>query len=90
MSATARCLRPGCDKTWPRDPALEVACPTCMAPAGRRCRRPSEHVAFAKGVHAARDVAADEAGHYGPCPLSTCGLLNKAANVQLSLFGARS
>jgi hypothetical protein len=70
------CLREGCDRSWPRDPVLEVACPTCRAPAGRNCRRPSGHQAW--GPHgrfcSPRDVAADLAGAYGPCPLGLCGM----------------
>lgn len=34
-----------CGEEWPRDPRLEVACPTCQAPVGQKCRRPSEHEA---------------------------------------------
>lgn len=55
-----------CGQSWPRDPALEVACPDCGAAVGRRCKRPSGHVAM--DVHAARDRAAMAAGHYAPCP----------------------
>lgn len=43
----------GCGQEWPRDPALEVTCPTCGAGVGHRCKRPSEHAA-AK-IHAGRD-----------------------------------
>lgn len=69
-----RCLKPGCDRTWPRDPVLEVACPTCHAAIGRRCKRPSEHRVWGGEPHPARDIAASNAGHYGPCPLNLCGL----------------
>jgi len=44
-----------CGETWPRDPALEVCCPTCQAAVGRECRRPSEHRVFGGEVHPARD-----------------------------------
>ena len=62
--------RTDCGKTWPRDPVLEVRCPTCQAPVGRRCKRPSGH---ACEVHVGRDRLADRAGHYGACPLGICG-----------------
>lgn len=57
-----------CPRSWPRDPVLEVACPRCNAPIGRWCRRPSGHNAWEPWgpFHAARDLAADAAGHYGP------------------------
>lgn len=55
-----------CGQEWPRDPALEVACPTCKAPVGSRCRRPSGHPAGQ--LHADRDLAAMEAGILEKCP----------------------
>jgi len=73
-----RCLKPGCDRTWPRDPALEVACPTCQAKIGQICKRPSGHRNWNGEPHAARDLAADAAGKYGPCPLGLCGAERKA------------
>ena len=55
-----------CHQIWPRDPILEVACPTCRAPIGRRCKRPSGH--DAGNVHAARDLLAMErVPGYGRC-----------------------
>lgn len=33
-----------CGVEFPRDPRLEIECPTCHAKPGQRCRRPSEHV----------------------------------------------
>src|SRR4051794_8947585 len=45
-----------CGQTWPRDPILEVACPTCRAPLGRRCKRPGGH--DASDDHVARDLLA--------------------------------
>jgi hypothetical protein len=74
MSAALHCLKPGCAIAWPRDPALEVACPTCSAPIGVRCRRPSGHRVWGGEPHDARDILADRAGHYGACPTSRCGL----------------
>lgn len=44
-----------CGEEWPREPALEVACPTCKAPVGERCRRPSGHRGNFVGLHPARD-----------------------------------
>jgi hypothetical protein len=80
---TVRCLRPGCERIWSRDPVLEVACPTCRAPVGARCKRPSEHRVFGGEPHAERDVVADRAGAYGPCPLGICGLENVAFSKAL-------
>ena len=60
---TVRCGR--CGQEWPRDPALEVACPQCLAPVGVRCRRPSGHDCE---LHASRDRAALDAGILSPCP----------------------
>jgi hypothetical protein len=65
------CAVTGCDREWPRDPVLEVACPDCHAAAGVRCKRPSGH---SGSFVTARDLAADAAGAYGPCPLGRCGL----------------
>jgi hypothetical protein len=69
------CLKPGCCREWPRDPVLEVACPSCRAPIGRACKRPSGHGVW--GTYGrfcdARDPAADRAGAYGECPLGQCG-----------------
>lgn len=88
---TVHCLKPGCDLAWPRDPVLEVACPACHVRPGAKCRRPSGHTAWGEGnFHAARDIAADQAGSYGPCPSGRCGLENvatqKAAGADLPLF----
>lgn len=33
-----------CGTEFPRDPRLEIACPSCEAKAGQECRRPSGHV----------------------------------------------
>lgn len=66
----------GCRRTWARDPFLEVACPTCLAPVGVHCRRPSEHRVWGGAPHAERDIAADRGGHYGECPEGLCGLEN--------------
>lgn len=55
----------GCGRTWERDPALEVACPQCLAPVGVKCRRPSGHGC---NLHHARDYAAMDAGFVEVCP----------------------
>ncbi len=57
-----------CGLTWPRDPALEVACPECYAKPGRICRRPSGHRLFGGGVHGKRDALAVALGVLGKCP----------------------
>lgn len=54
-----------CGEQWARDPALAVPCPACLAPVGRRCRRPSGHDC---AVHASRDQAAMAAGFLRMCP----------------------
>lgn len=83
-----------CRKTWPRDPALEVCCPTCAAARGQRCRRPSGHTLPFGDVHAARDLLAAGQGHYGHCPFGRCpdhpdwpARPAEAASLQLELFG---
>lgn len=75
---TVYCRKPGCARSWERDPCLEVKCPTCGAAIGARCKRPSGHPMrpdfHGFGFHANRDLAAYHAGHYGPCPTNRCGL----------------
>lgn len=92
---TVHCLKDGCARTWPRDPATEIACPGCGAGIGKKCKRPSGHTAWGSWVHDARDIAACRAGHYGPCPSGRCGLKDDpdggaavppALPEQLSLF----
>lgn len=57
-----------CGQEWPRDPALEIACPTCLAGVGQPCRRPGGYTGNFVGVHASRDRAAMQAGFLQPCP----------------------
>ena len=66
MSKPVSCSR--CGQTWPRDPALEVKCPTCHAAVGRNCRMPSGHNVFSHTrLHPARDHVAMAAGKLGKC-----------------------
>jgi hypothetical protein len=74
---SASCNKPGCGREWPRDPTLEVECPTCHAPIGKECKRPSGHRVFGGEPHPQRDLLADREGHYGVCPLGSCGAANK-------------
>lgn len=62
----ATCLR--CGQTWPREPALEVPCPTCFVPVGQNCRRPSGHPIPGDRIHHDRDRAAMDAGLLQRCP----------------------
>lgn len=58
-----------CGQEWPRDPALEVECPTCHAPVGRPCVRPSEHKTWGGQPHPERDrLAMRVVPGYGRCP----------------------
>lgn len=60
-----------CGQEWPRDPALEVACPKCAAKVGHYCRRkrPSGHDAtFEKQlIHPERDQLAMDRGFLERC-----------------------
>lgn len=69
---TTHCQKDGCPRTWDRDPAVEVACPTCSADVGVKCRRPSGHGGNFVHPHAKRDLLALEEGHYGECPSGRC------------------
>jgi hypothetical protein len=84
VKGEAVCTR-GCGRTFARDPVLEVACPTCRAPIGSRCRRPSGHSGPFVELHAERDLLADREGKYGVCPLGLCGVARRSA--QPKLFG---
>lgn len=83
-----------CPKTWPRDPVLEVACPTCNVGVGQPCRRPSEHTLPFGDFHVARDLLAAAEGHYGHCPFGRCrnhpawnGPEPVTLPIQLNFFG---
>lgn len=66
----------GCGQTWPRDPALEVACPTCKARVGAWCKSPSGHKAMR--LHRDRDRAALDAGTLHLCPAAATADLDAA------------
>lgn len=55
-----------CGEKYTRDPAYEVACPVCRAPAGSPCMRPSEHTAWE--IHPERDGEALRQGFIKKCP----------------------
>ena len=58
-----------CGQEWPRDPALEVACPVCRASVGAPCRRPSGHRVYGGELHPDRDrLAMEVVPGYGRCP----------------------
>ena len=74
-----------CGRTWPRDPALAVPCPTCYAPTGRRCRRPSGHGC---DVHRAREIREQEGDRSGLYPLDVGATgLAAIAPYAASFFG---
>jgi hypothetical protein len=75
---TATCQ--ACSQQWPRDPALEVPCPTCNAPVGIKCKRPSGHGCQ---PHAARDTAAMVAGVLQKCPAAR----DERKEAQFDLWG---
>lgn len=86
MSDPVYCAK-GCGKEWERDPALEVECPHCHAPIGVECKRPSGHRVWGGDPHPARDILADQLGHYGVCPRGCCGVA-KADTRQMEMFDA--
>jgi hypothetical protein len=79
-----------CGQEWPRDPALEVACPTFHAAIGSRCKRPSGHEAG--DAHAARDrLAMQTIPGYDMCPAVATATAHppeqpRAASQQLALY----
>lgn len=82
---TVSCSR--CGQEWPRDPALEVVCPTCNAAVGSKCKRPSEHGVYCNQPHAARDRAAMAAGFLQMCPAGRSARGRKeVTSEQLALF----
>lgn len=48
-----------------RQPARAVVCPSCQAPIGRPCKRPSGYTIPGGGVHAPRLTAARLLAHRG-------------------------
>lgn len=73
----------GCGQTWPRDPSLEVACPSCHAPVGRWCQRPSGH--RAASLHAERERLAIAEGFLQLC---SAGPTLSARRAQPELFAS--
>src|SRR2546425_619476 len=67
---TVSCLK--CGQEWPRDPALEVKCPTCNSQIGYYCgaKRPSGHkVRFGSTlIHPPRAQLAMDIGFLQRCP----------------------
>jgi hypothetical protein len=58
-----------CNQSWPRDPTLEVKCPSCPAGIGQHCVRPSGHNLFGNTFHTERDkLAMKTIPDYGLCP----------------------
>lgn len=57
-----------CGTRWPRDPALEVECPSpgCGARVGAWCKRPSGHRAM--DIHRDRELLAMARGLLRKCP----------------------
>ena len=73
------CQKKGCDRSWDQDPVFMVACPSCEAGPGEKCKRPSGHPVWnpgwpglPKGAHPERDLKALEEGKYGACPTGKC------------------
>jgi len=70
-----------CGHDFKTDPVYAVPCPSCPAPVGKKCKRPSGHDVtheHGRGWHIERDMAAARAGAYHhtcnrPCPKS-CGV----------------
>jgi len=77
-----------CKQSWPRDPALEVKCPSCPAEIGQHCVRPSGHNLFGNTFHTERDkLAMKTIPDYGLCPnASTTKKLSAKAPANGNLF----
>ena len=77
-----------CGHTWPRDPSLEVECPTCGARVGFRCTalRPSGHrhssgfAGLKAWGHDERDLLAAAENKYG----CGCGMSPERAAAKLA------
>ena len=76
-----------CGQEWPRDPALEVNCPSCCAKVGHYCSepRPSGYrVRFGAAlIHPAREQLAMDLGFLQRCPAA---IIAGSDNPQLSLL----
>ena len=79
-----------CGDGWPRDPALEVVCPTCNSQIGYYCghKRPSGHkVRFGSTlIHPARDQLAMVLGFLQRCPAAAVATPAVAEAFQMSLL----
>lgn len=64
----ARFTCSACGQEWDKHPFLQLPCPTCDAPAGAWCRRPSEHSGPFVEIHVAREQAVVDAGLVDICP----------------------
>lgn len=62
--ARFRCA--SCGQGWEKHPATVVPCPSCQAPAGSPCRRPSGH--YASTPHVDRERHALKEGLLELCP----------------------
>lgn len=76
-----------CGTEWPRDPALEVKCPTCNASVAKYCAQPRPsgyRVKFRQPlIHPARDQLALDMGFLQRCPAAT---LSPTEDQQLRLL----
>ncbi len=80
-----------CGDEWDRDPALEVACPTCNSKIGHYCgqKRPSGHkVRFGSPlIHPARDQLAIDLGFLKRCSVAILPELTPSVqSAQMSLL----
>jgi len=48
-----------CGQEWPRDPALEVPCPKCEAPIGKKCSMDHESIARVPNMIAVVEILVD-------------------------------
>jgi hypothetical protein len=70
-----------CGQEWPRDPRLEVPCPSCRARIGSPCERPSGH--RAAEIHIEREQKAVDEGFLSKeCP----GAPRDVQAAQIELF----
>lgn len=77
-----------CGEEWETHPFLQLPCPTCHAPAGAWCRRPSGHSGPFTDIHVAREQAVLDAGLVKKCPAAVEREkpATKVDPAQMSLF----